>query len=74
MPRERAFDLARRELFPADWGGFRDYGSDIANLAVVGAYVENEIKRRLLNGESTYRAPRQPDQVYDGSCQPNPGV
>lgn len=74
MGRENSFALAGTELFPRDWGGFRDYGSDIANLAVVGAYVENEIKRRLLNGESTYRAPRRADQVFDGSCQPNPGA
>ena len=51
--------------YPLDWSGFRDYGSEIANLAVAAAYIENEIKRRLLKGESTYRAPRRADQPYD---------
>lgn len=70
--REWAFNAAKADFFPEDWGGFRDYGSDIANLVVAAAYIENEIKRRLLDGESTYRAPRKPEQVYDGSCKPNP--
>ena len=75
ISRETAFAVAKESLYPADWGGFRDYGSDIANLAVVGAYVENEIKRRILNGESTYRKPRDlATQPFDGSCQPNPGA
>ncbi|SHG90831.1 hypothetical protein [Bradyrhizobium erythrophlei] len=70
--RESAFDQAEMEFFPADWGGFRDYGSDIANLVVAAAYLRNEIKRRLMNGESSHRAPRRADQVFDGSCVPNP--
>ncbi|WP_439398671.1 hypothetical protein ACRQ5Q_15030 [Bradyrhizobium sp. PMVTL-01] len=75
ISRETAFEIARESVFPKDWGGFRDYGSDIANLAVVGAYIENEIKRRLLNGESTYRKPRDlVTQPFDGSCVPNPGA
>src|SRR5690349_20595244 len=45
--RAHIFEDAKDALFPKDWGGFRDYGSDIANLGVVGAYIENEIKRRL---------------------------
>lgn len=57
--------------FPKDWGGFRDYGSDIANLVVAAAYIRQEITRKLKNGESTYRAPRNPEtQPYDGSCTP----
>lgn len=62
---EQAIELAREFHYPEDWSGFRDYGSEIANLAVMAAYIENEIKRRLLKGESSYRAPRRPDQAYD---------
>jgi hypothetical protein len=62
---EDALAEAKVLFYPDDWSGFRDYGSEIANLAVMAAYIENEIKRRLLKGESTYRAPRRPDQAYD---------
>lgn len=49
--------------YPRDWSGFRDYGSDIANLVVAAAYIRQEIVRKLRNGESDYRAPRT--QPYD---------
>lgn len=64
LKREIAFEQARDGYYPRDWSGFRDYGSDIANLVVAAAYLRNEIKRRLLKGESYHRAPRQ--QPYTG--------
>jgi hypothetical protein len=45
-------------VYPPTWSGFRDYGSVTANLAVVAAYCENEIKRRLNAGEEHFRRPR----------------
>ncbi|PCL27609.1 hypothetical protein CPZ20_15625, partial [Lacticaseibacillus rhamnosus] len=35
--REEALKLAEQAVFPKDWGGFRDYGSDVANLVVAAA-------------------------------------
>ena len=60
---EQAMDAAR-DLYPQTWSGFRDYGSPIANLVVVAAYVRNEIKRRLAAGEECVRVSR------DGRTQP----
>lgn len=62
---DTALLAAKSAYYPDDWSGFRDYGSEIANLGVAAAYIENEIKRRLLKGESTYRAPRPADQPYN---------
>lgn len=56
--RAGCFDNAKREFYPADWNGFRDYGSDVANLVVAAAFIEQEIKRLIADGASTYRAPR----------------
>jgi hypothetical protein len=70
QPRDVAFRMASHAYYPKDWTGFRDYGSDIANLVVAAAYLRSEIKRRLVNGESIYRAPRPADQPYTGD-QPN---
>lgn len=62
-----------QEFFPPDWGGLRDYGSGVANLVVAAAYLRQEIVRRIRNGESTYRAPRDPvTQPYNPNCTPNP--
>lgn len=47
-------------VYPEDWSGFRDYGSSIANLAVVAAYIQQEIRRRIRAGESEFRKPRDP--------------
>lgn len=70
--REEALEIAQHAVFPEDWGGFRDYGSDVANLVVVAAYIRQEIVRRIRNGESTYRAPRNVEaQPYAESCKPN---
>lgn len=63
--RAEMFLDAQEAFYPQDWSGFRDYGSDIANLVVAAAYIHNEIKRRLLMGESHYRAPRRADQPYN---------
>lgn len=71
-PAGEALDNAREEFFPSDWGGFRDYGSDVANLVVAAAYLRQEIVRRIRNGESTFRAPRDTaTQPYHESCKPN---
>lgn len=58
-------------LYPADWSGFRDYGSDVANLVVAVAFLRQEIKRKISNGEDTTRAKRPASQPYTKD-QPNP--
>lgn len=55
---------AKDEYYPMDWSGFRDYGSDVANLAVAAAYLISEMARKIRNGESTERLSRRPDQAY----------
>jgi hypothetical protein len=45
-------------FYPKDWEGFRDYGSNVANLVVAAAYLRSEVKRRILLGEDTTRAKR----------------
>lgn len=58
-------------VFPSDWGGFRDYGSDVANLVVAAAYIRQEIVRRIRNGESTERKSRDvATQPYAPDCRP----
>ncbi|GAB6995241.1 hypothetical protein JQ593_22635 [Bradyrhizobium viridifuturi] len=70
--REEALKLAEQAVFPKDWGGFRDYGSDVANLVVAAAYIRQEIVRRIRNGESTFRSSRNVEtQPYAESCKPN---
>lgn len=69
--RVEAFNKAKHDFYPTDWSGFRDYGSDVANMVVAAAYLRNEIKRRIRNGESTYRAPRDAKtQPYDPATTP----
>jgi hypothetical protein len=54
-------------IYPSDWSGFRDYGSDVANLAVAAAYIRQEMKRLIANGEPTHRLSRDPvAQPYTG--------
>jgi hypothetical protein len=53
-----------RTLYPEDWNGFRDYGSNVANLVVAAAFIRSEIKRRVLLGEDTTRTKR--GEVYKG--------
>lgn len=55
---ERALELAKAALYPPDWDGFRDYGSNVANLVVAVAFLRSEIKRRIFAGEDTTRAKR----------------
>jgi hypothetical protein len=45
-------------MFPEHWSGFRDYGSDIANLVVAAAYLHHEIARKLRAGEDFTRTSR----------------
>jgi hypothetical protein len=67
---EDAFEEAPA-IYPEGWSGFRDYGSDVANLVVSIAFLRQEVKRLIAAGESTYRAPRNPEsQPYIG-VQPN---
>jgi hypothetical protein len=65
MGDESALEFAKSRHYPKDWSGFRNYGSNVANLVVAAAYLQNEIKRRLMNDETSYRAPRRADQPYD---------
>jgi hypothetical protein len=51
-------------VYPEDWSGFRDYGSDIANLVVGVAFLTQEIKRKLIADEDYTRLARGADQVY----------
>lgn len=53
-------------IYPADWSGFRDYGSNVANLVVAAAFLRNEIKRRIALGEDTTRTSRPASQPYTG--------
>jgi hypothetical protein len=58
-----AFDEAPG-IYPEDWSGFRDYGTDIANIVVAIAFLTQEVKRKLMNGEDYTRTSRTPDQAY----------
>jgi hypothetical protein len=59
--------FATPDVFPKAWSGFRDYGSDVANLAVVAAYVRQEMKRLIAAGADTTRKSRDPvRQPYIG--------
>lgn len=61
-----AFDKAPA-VYPSDWSGFRDYGSDVANLAVAAAFIRQEIKRLIASGADTTRKSRDPAaQPYTG--------
>jgi hypothetical protein len=62
---KNAFETAPG-IYPADWHGFRDYGSDIANLVVAVAFLRQEIKRKLNADESFERTSRKPGQVPPG--------
>lgn len=54
-------------VYPADWSGFRDYGSDVANLAVAAAFIRQEMKRLIASGAPTNRLSRDPvAQPYRG--------
>lgn len=65
---EVAVRLCYDDFYPKDWDGFRDYGSDVANLVVAAAYLRNEIKRKIGAGEDTTRLKRL--EVYPGRNTP----
>jgi hypothetical protein len=54
-----AFDDAPA-IYPDDWSGFRDYGSDVANIVVGIAYLRQEAKRLIAAGADTTRTKRNP--------------
>ena len=54
--------------YPEGWTGFRDYGSKVANLVVAAAFLRQEIKRCIANGERTFRSSRDlAKQPYTGA-------
>ncbi|KOX53875.1 hypothetical protein ADL19_14995 [Streptomyces purpurogeneiscleroticus] len=57
--------------YPENWTGFRDYGSDIANLVVAAAWLHQEIARKLRAGEDETRLPRDPVKQPYGDVQPS---
>jgi hypothetical protein len=62
-----AFTDGKPEFYPSDWSGFRDYGSDVANLAVAAAFIRQEMKRLIASGADTTRTSRNPAvQPYTG--------
>jgi hypothetical protein len=64
------------DIYPVDWSGFRDYGSDVANIVVAIAFLRQEAKRLIASGADTTRKSRQPTQVYTGDqpAQPFPAA
>lgn len=53
--------------YPDGWSGFRDYGSDVANLAVAAAFIRQEIKRLVASGADITRKSRDvKSQPYTG--------
>jgi len=61
---DTAIRIAQGAFYPQDWSGFRHYGSNVSNLVVAVAYLRNEIKRRIVNGEDTLRTSRPKSQPY----------
>lgn len=57
-PIDEALKSAKDTFYPRDWDGFRDYGSNVANLVVAAAFIRSEIKRRVMAGEDTTRTKR----------------
>lgn len=52
-------------IYPENWSGFRSYGGDIPNIVVAAAFLVQEIKRLLMNGEDPTRLACRPDQTYN---------
>lgn len=46
------------DCYPEGWGGFRSYGSDVANLVVAAAFLHSEIDRLIASGADTTRTKR----------------
>jgi hypothetical protein len=55
------------DCYPKDWSGFRSYGGDIPNIVVGVAFLVQEIKRLLMNGEDPTRLARTADQTYNAA-------
>ena len=55
---DELIDGIKEDIYPKGWTGFRNYGSDVANLVVAAAYLRSEIKRRLAAGEDYTRTKR----------------
>jgi len=54
-------------VYPEGWSGFRDYGSDVANIAVAAAFLRQEMKRLIASGADTTRTSRNvATQPYTG--------
>jgi hypothetical protein len=68
-PVKEAISKIQKDVYPSDWNGFRDYGSQIANLVVAAAYIKSEINRRLKLGEDTTRTKR--GEPYGGPDFPS---
>jgi hypothetical protein len=61
------------DTYPKDWSGFRSYGGDIPNIVVGVAFLVQEIKRLLMNGEDPTRLARTAEQPYNPATGlPNP--
>lgn len=59
-----AIKIAKEDFYPENWNGFRDYGTDVANLQVAAAYLVSEIALKLISGEDFARAPRPSSENY----------
>lgn len=70
LPSATAVKIANADFYPEDWSGFRDYGTDIANLVVAAAFLKSEITRLIAAGEDRTRAPRESHQTYAAETVP----
>ncbi len=66
-----AFPPEPPTIYPQGWAGFRDYGSNVANLVVAVAFLSQEIKRRLIAREDTTRLSRDQAKQAFGTDQPS---
>lgn len=46
------------DIYPKDWSGFRDYGSEFSNLGVAVAFLIQRMRQLVRDGESTFRSSR----------------
>lgn len=61
---DEALTTVKELTYPSGWDGFRDYGSNVANLVVAAAFIRSEIKRRIVLGEDVTRTKR--GEAYRG--------
>lgn len=54
-----AVKIAKADFYPENWDGFRDYGTDVANLQVAAAFLISEMARLLIAGQDFERAKRE---------------